>query len=126
MTLLAIARYLLGLIFLVFGLNGFFIFIPVPDFHPFMQLLVDSGYIYVIKAIEVASGIMLLTNRYVLVALVLLGADIVNIALYHLLFDPRNWPVVPVLLVLYGVLVWRYRTHFAGLLAPRPLPDQPA
>jgi hypothetical protein len=47
-----IARLLLGLVFVIFGLNGFLKFIPVPPFHPFVPILVSSGYIYFIKAIE--------------------------------------------------------------------------
>ncbi len=103
-----LARVLLGLIFLIFGLNGFHIFIPVPAFHPFMQILVDSGYIYLIKTVEVAAGALLLANRGVVLALVLLGADISNIVAYHLLLDHRNWPIAPVLVVLYAVVAWEY------------------
>ena len=49
-----ILRILLGLVFVAFGLNGFFRMelIPVPDFHPFMQILVSSGYIYVVKMVN--------------------------------------------------------------------------
>lgn len=59
-------QILLGLIFLIFGLNGFYTFIPVPEFHPFMKIMVDSGFIYAIKSIEVIAGILLLSNRFVL------------------------------------------------------------
>ncbi len=64
-TVTLITRLLLGLIFLVFGLNGFYTFIPVPKFHPFMEILVSSGFIYFEKAIEVMGGVLLLTNRFV-------------------------------------------------------------
>lgn len=106
-----IARLLLGLIFVTLGLNGFHTFIPVPTFHPFMQILVSSGYIYLIKAVEVIAGLFLIANRWVTLAIVLLGADIANIAAYHLLLDHRDWPIVPIIVVLYAVVLWEYRAQ---------------
>ena len=113
------ARILLGVIFLVFGLNGFFLLIPVPEFHPFMQIMVDSGFIYVEKTLEVEAGLLLLANRYVQLALLLLGPIVMNIALYHLLIDPRNWPIAWINLGLYGLLVYRYHPYFVPLLRMR-------
>lgn len=113
------SRVLLGLIFLVFGANGFYTFIPVPDFHPFMEILVTSNYIYVIKTIEVAGGILLLINRFVPLALALLIPDIVNIAAFHLFLDPRNAFIVPVLIVLAAVLTYAHRDYFLPLLTYR-------
>jgi putative oxidoreductase len=102
------ARFLLGTLFVIFGLNGFYIFIPVPSFHPFMQILVSSGYIYLIKTVEILAGTLLLADRAVVLSLILLGADIANIVAYHLLLDHRNWPIVPVILALYAVVAWGY------------------
>ncbi|PTX18822.1 hypothetical protein C8N40_105111 [Pontibacter mucosus] len=118
-TAVHIARILLGLIFLVFGLNGFYTFIPVPEYHPFMALLVSSGLIFFVKAIEVTAGLLLLLNRFVLAALVLLGPVVVNIALFHLLIDHRNWPIALVNLLLYGVLVGNYWAYFKVFLKPK-------
>jgi len=115
------ARIILGLIFLIFGLNGFYTFIPVPEFHPFMKILVDSGYIYLIKAVEVTAGILLLINRFVLLALLLLAMDIVNITAYHLLLDPRNWIVVPVIITLWIILFVNYKDSFKPLLSVKAL-----
>lgn len=114
-----IARNLLGLIFLVFGLNGFYTFIPVPVFHPFMEIMVESGFIYIEKAIEVAGGILLLLNRYMLAAILILGPVIMNILMYHLLIDQRNWVVAIVLTNLYMVLIIRYWRHFKIFLLPK-------
>lgn len=122
-TAVHIARILLGLIFLVFGLNGFYTFIPVPEYHPFMALLVSCGLIFFVKAIEVTAGLLLLLNRFVLAALVLLGPVVVNIALFHLLIDHRNWPIALVNLLLYGVLVGNYWPYFRVFLKPKV--DQP-
>lgn len=95
----------LGLIFVMFGLNGFYTFIPVPEFHPFTAILVTSGYIYVIKVIEVTGGLLLLRNRFVPLALVPLGPDIANILMYHALLDRRNWPIAVINLVLFLFLM---------------------
>ncbi len=109
------ARILLGLIFFVFGLNGFITFIPVPEFHPFMQMLVDSGFIYVVKALEVIGGFLLLFNVRVVLALLLLGPIVVNIMLYHLFFDPRNWPISVINLLLFVLVLIPYRQSFYRL-----------
>ena len=103
------ARILLGLIFVVFGLNGFFMFIPVRPTHPLILLLISSGYIYFVKVVEILAGALLLANRAVVLALVLLGADIANIAMYHILLDHNDWFIVPVVLALYTVLLYGYR-----------------
>ncbi|MEX0721711.1 MAG: hypothetical protein WD059_13645 [Balneolaceae bacterium] len=114
------ARIILGAIFLIFGLNGFYVFIPVPEFHPFMEILVSSGYIYFIKTAEVVGGILLLTNRLVPLALIILAADIINITIYHVLLDPRNWIIVPILWVLLFVVLYGYRNYFKSLLTLKP------
>ncbi len=118
--ILRIARFLLGLIFVIFGLNGLFTFIPVPEFHPFMQQLVDSNLIVVVKVLEILGGLLLLTNRYTLLAIVILGPIVVNILLYHLLLDPRNMATGFVNLVLYVIIVIGYWNHLKILLNKKP------
>ena len=103
---------------MTFGLNGFFMFIPVTDFHPFMELLIESGYIYVVKTLEIIGGVLLLANRYIGITLLILGPIVINIFLYHLLLDPRNWPISVVNLVLYGILFWDNRSLFSDFLTP--------
>lgn len=117
--IILITRILLGLIFLIFGLNGFYTFIPVPEFHPFMAIMVSSGFIYFEKAIEVLGGILLLTNRFMLAALLLLGPIVINILLFHILIDQRNWPIAIINLVLYALLVGNNWQYFKVFLKPR-------
>ena len=79
-----IARILLGLIFFVFGLNGFLNFIPMGPLPSglageFMTVLFQSHYVLFVSAVQLAGGVLLLVNRYVPLALVLLGPVIVNI-----------------------------------------------
>ena len=73
-----IARYLLALIFLVFGMNHYLNFIPMGPMPlgtagQFFGALVASRYIYVVAFFEVVPAILLLINRYVPLALVVLG-----------------------------------------------------
>ena len=116
---IAAARIALGSIFLMFGVNGFYTFIPIPEFHPFMTILVASGYIYVIETVEVLCGALLLVNRYVPLSVVLLAPDIANIAAYHALLDHRNWPIVVVNVMLLVVLLYAYRAYLMPLLVKR-------
>jgi hypothetical protein len=118
-----IARILLGLIFLVFGLNGFLHFIPGPMpsglAGQFIGVLFQSHYVYFVSAVQVACGALLLVNRYVPLALALLAPVIVNILLYHLLMDLKSIPPAIVVTVLWGILAFRYRQYFAGLFVQR-------
>src|SRR3979409_989108 len=90
-----IARILLGLIFVVLGLNGFLNFLnmgPMPTgiAGQFLGALAQSHYLYVVAGLQVAGGALLLVNRYVPLALVLLGPVIVNIVLYHVFLNPSG------------------------------------
>src|SRR5258706_2965106 len=86
-TASTIARYLAGLIFLVFGLNGFLNFIPVPPpggiAGQFMGVLYAYHYLWVIFAFQVAAAVLLLVNRYVPLAVAVLAPVIVNILVFH-------------------------------------------
>jgi putative oxidoreductase len=117
---LVVARSLLGLLFLVFGLNFFFGFLPMPPpaeaAAPFLSGLASSGYVFpLIKAIEVAAGIALLANRFVPLALTLLAPIIVNIVALHVLLAPP--PAIA--LVIAGLelyVAWAYRAAFLPML----------
>ena len=83
-----IARLLLGLTFVVLGLNGFLNFLstgPMPTglAGQFISALILSHYFWVVAALQVAGGALLLVSRYVPLALVLLGPVIVNIICYQ-------------------------------------------
>ena len=118
-----IARILLGLVFLVFGLNGFLQFIPAtlpPGMAgQFFSVLLQSHYVYFVSFFQLAGGVLLLANRYVPLGLTLLGPVIANILIYHLLMDHRGLPLALVVLILWGILAFRQRRHFAGLFVQR-------
>ena len=85
-----IARYLLGLIFLIFGLNHYLNFIPMGPMPTglagqFMGALMQSHYMYVVAFFEVVPAILLLVNRYVPLALTFLAPVIFNILLVGIL-----------------------------------------
>ena len=121
-----IARYLLGLMFLVFGSNMFLHFIPMGEMPPglagqFTAALFAAHYFYVVGAIMVISGILLLVNRFVPLALALLGPVIVNIILYHLLLTPAGAQLAVVVTILWIFLFYRYRQYFSGIFVQKAL-----
>ena len=119
------ARYLLGLVFLVFGINKFLNFIPSGPLPPgtagqFVGALISSKYLVVVGAFEAAGGLLLLINRYVPIALSLLGPVIVNILLAGLLLDHRGLPAGIVVTILWFIVFSRVRAAFAGIFQPLP------
>lgn len=112
----SVARLALGLLFTATGIGGFLGLLPLAPPHAFQVILIESGWMKVVKAIELAAGLLLLSNRYVPLGLVLLAPGVVAIALYHLLLDPAFLWIVPVVVGLEGFLLWGYRGSFRGLL----------
>lgn len=122
-----IARLLLGLIFLVFGLNGFLQFInmgPMPAglAGQFIGALFQSHYLWVVAALQVIGGALLLINRFVPLALVLLGPVIVNILLYHLLLNPAGIVNALVVTVLWFIVFYAHRRYFSGIFVQKAEP----
>jgi putative oxidoreductase len=114
-----IARYLLGMIFLAFGLNGFLHFIPMPPptgvAAQFFGALFVSGFYVVIFLLQIVPAVLLLANRYVPLALTILGAVIVNILCFHIFMAPAGLPLALVVAVLWFLTAWRVRSAFAGI-----------
>jgi len=117
-----IARILLGLIFVVFGLNGFLNFLsmgPMPTglAGQFIGALFVSHYLWVVAALQIAGGALLLVNRFVPLGLVLLGPVIVNIICYHLFLNPSGAIPAAVVTVLWFVVFYSRRQYFSGIFA---------
>jgi putative oxidoreductase len=115
------ARLLLGSILLVFGLNGWFHFIPIPFTTPqaseFQDALWQSNYLmHLVKAIEVICGLSLLTNRFTTMALLLLLPVSVNILLVDLLLQPQFMFMGILVFGLHALLLASIRKNLAGLL----------
>ncbi len=120
-TFTLVIRILLGLIFTIFGLNGFFHFLPMPPMPglmgEMMSVYLKMGYMFpLIFATQLISGILLLTNMYVALALLLLAPVIVNIVLLHVFIDPAGLPVAIVVLFAELFLAFQYRQKFAPIL----------
>ena len=119
-----IARLLLGLVFVVFGLNGFLNFLnagPMPSglAGQFVGALVLSHYFWVVAAIELLGGALLLVNRFVPLGLLLLGPVIVNIMLYHLFLNTTGIALAIVIAVLWVLVFYRHRQNFSGIFVQR-------
>ncbi len=118
-----ISRYLLGLLFTVFGANGFLHFIkqPPPSTAYAMQFftaVVGSHFMTLIFLVQVIAGILLLVNRFVPLALVLLGAVIVNILDFHITMDPGGIGPGVLATVLWFIVAQQYRRDFHFLFTP--------
>ena len=119
-----IARILMGLIFVVFGLNGFLNFLsmwPMPTglAGQFIGALLQSHYYFVVAALQVVGGLLLLVNRFVPLALVLLGPVIVNIILYHLFLNPAGVALAILVTILWLIVFYGHRQYFAGIFVQR-------
>ena len=119
-----IARILLGLVSLVFGLNGFLNFLnmgPMPTglAGQFMGALILSHYYWVVAALQIAGGVLLLVNRFVPLALVLLGPVIVNILCYHVFLNHAGAVPAVVVTILWFIVFYVNRQHFSGIFVQR-------
>jgi hypothetical protein len=118
-----VARNLLGLIFTVFGLNGFFHFINMPPrtgiAAQYLGLLFVSHFLVAVFSIQLLAGVLLLANRFVPLAIVFLGPVLVNILLFHCLMAPEGLPLALVTIALWFVVFFSIRNLFAPLFSPR-------
>jgi putative oxidoreductase len=118
-----IAHYLAGVIFLVFGLNGFLHFIPLPPpsgvAGQFMGALYVSHYLTLIFAVQVIGAVLLLVNRFVPLALAILAPVIVNILSFHALMAPSGLPLALFVTVLWALVFVHVRSAFAALFQAR-------
>jgi hypothetical protein len=118
-----VARYLAGVIFLVFGLNGFLHFIPLPPPNgvagQFMAALYVSHYLPLIFGLQVVGGVLLLVNRFVPLAVAILAPVVVNILCFHALMAPSGLPLALVVVVLWALIFVDVRQAFAPLVQPR-------
>ena len=124
-TASTIARYLLGLVFTVFGLNGFFHFIPQPPPREplalqYMTVMSASHYFIPVFLIQLIAGLLLVGNRFVPLALALLAPVIVNILLFHGLMNPEGIGAGAFVTVLWIIVYLSARNAFAGIFEAQP------
>ena len=126
-----VGRIGLGLVFTVFGLNGFLQFLPHPPMPEaagsFLGALAATGYMFpLIKGTEVLSGLLLLSGRYVPLALTLLAPIIVNIVAFHAVLAPGGVGMALAVLALEIYLAWVHRAAFRGVLSAQSTPENRA
>lgn len=118
-----IARILLGLVFVVFGLNGFLHFIPMqmPSglAGQFAGAMYASHYLLAVSLFEVVGGALLLAGRYIPLGLTLLGPIVVNILLFHITMAPAGLPIALLTAVLWFIVFAGVRKAFAGIFAAK-------
>jgi putative oxidoreductase len=121
-----VARILLGLMFVVFGLNGFLNFIPSPPLTgpagTFLGVLISSHYLFLVCGVQLIAGVLLLINQFVPLALALLAPVLANIWAYHLTMQPSGAQLAILATILWILLTWRFRDYFAALFVQRASP----
>ena len=120
-----VARYLLGLMFTVFGLNGFLNFIhQPPPTNPlalqFFGAIIGSHFAAFFFAGQVVGGLLLLFGFFVPLALTLLAAELYNILAFHLTMAPGSIAPALVASVLWVVVFLQYRESFKGMFSAKP------
>jgi uncharacterized membrane protein YphA (DoxX/SURF4 family) len=122
------ARILLGVVFFVFGLNGFLHFIPQPPMSgppaDLIGAMIGSGYLFsFVKGTEVVAGALLLSGRFVPLALTVLAPVILNIVAFHAFLAPSGLPLPLVIVALEIFLARSYWSSFASVVRVHALPD---
>jgi putative oxidoreductase len=118
-----VARILLGLIFVFFGLNGFlnFLHAPMPPggAGQYMALLGPTIYMQFVFLVQLVGGVLLLSGRFIPLALVLLGPVIINILLFHITLQPAGLPPGLLTVVLWFIIFFGVRKYFAGIFVQK-------
>jgi uncharacterized membrane protein YphA (DoxX/SURF4 family) len=123
------ARLVLGLAFTVFGANFFFHFLPQPPMEPgpavdLAMALSNSYVMTLVKSVEVVAGLMLLSNRFVPLALALLAPVVVGINGFHITLAPEGGGPGYLVLALELYLAWAYRDAFKPMLQAHTEPTR--
>ncbi len=123
-----VVRILLGLVFVVFGSNGFLQFLPMPPLPhnitgDFLHAFFVSHYVYAVAACQVVGGFFLILGRFVPLGLTILGPVIVNIVLFHIFLAAEGLPLALVIAALFRfpalALLGRLRRDPAAVILAR-------
>ena len=120
-----VSRILLGFIYLVFGLDYFFHFIPYQPLHTgaagaFIAGLKGTGYFYPMqKIIQILGGLSLMFNRYAPFSAVVLFPISLNVLLFHTILVPSGWLMGVTLMVPNLLLGWGYRKYYSGMFTEK-------
>ena len=126
-TTALVARILLGLVFVVMGLNGFLHYIPGgPPPGPattFTEVLVTSHYAIFVFGVQVVVGVLLLTNQFVPLALFVLAPVLANILVFHITMLPAGLPLALIVTALWIFVALQCRAIFVPLFVQHAKPD---
>lgn len=120
-----ISRLFLGVIFLLAGVNGYFVIL---NFEPFIatspeaMALFEFKYLLIfVKSLEVICGCLLLINRFVPLAVAILSPIVANIFLLHLFLDHSLLLLAVILVLMHGYLIFYFRKNFLSLVEKKPI-----
>ena len=126
LLLVTVPRILLGLLFLVSAVDGFWWLATGSHLiHPptsargvaFETALQEAGFFWpLLKSVNLLGALSLLTNVAPALGLALIAPVMAVIVLFHLVLNPQGLPVAVILVVLGSLLVWAYRDRYAALL----------
>ena len=121
-----ISRILLGLLYLIFGLDFFLHFIPYTPNHTgaaadFKNGLMAAPYFYpMMKFLQIAGGISLIINRYAPFSAVVLFPISVNVFLFHTILVPSGWYMGLILLGTNLFLGYAWRKYYTSIFVKKP------
>jgi putative oxidoreductase len=118
------ARIILGLGFLIFGINGFLNFMPNPpmtaEAGALLGAFAKTGYFFpMIKIIETAVGVLLLANLFAPLAIVLISPILLGVTTIHLFLNPAGLPMMVLLHVLHGIVAYGFRDYYKSVLTKK-------
>ena len=120
------ARLVLGLLFVVFGVNPWLQFLPLPELNEpataFFSAMAASYLLTFVKITEVVGGLLLLTGRFVPLALIILAPVVLNILFFHIFLDLTGLVMALFIVAVEIFLAWAYRDAFTGVLAMNAQP----
>lgn len=122
-TAFRVVTAIFGLFWLVFGLNNFLHFFPIPESSKvgadFLQALQNTGYILpIVYGVQIVSGLMLLARKFITLALLMLAPIIANVLLYDLFLNQSGLVIGSVIGLLYALVLFDHRQKFIPLLEP--------
>lgn len=119
-----ISRLFLGIVFLVAGINGYFVIFGIDPFiatSPEAMVLFEFNYLLIVeKTLEIICGILLLSNQFVPLAIAILSPIVVNIFLLHLFLDHSLLPLAVLIVIALGYLMYSYKESFKKILERMP------
>ena len=114
-------QVIFGLLNILFAANGFFQFMPGPQFNEagtaFLVALFNTGYMFiVISLLHLIVGLLFLFNRFSPLAAVLLAPFSFNILLFHLFLDFTGWYAAAIVIILNVYMLWVHKDAYKPML----------